>query len=127
LAEEYLELSMQRSTEGAASMQKDSATDYQTYHEIMDELLRPITAEGLDSDTLKRLYESKLVYLENLRTKCFVELNGEKPGRFSMEDYKLILEARRETQRHLRDLILVAMAENLAKRDAVLRQTSISP
>ena len=98
-------------------MRKDSATDYETYQEILDELLRPITAEGLDADTLKRLYESKLVYLENLRLKCFMELNGGADSHFSMEDYQLILDARQRTHKHLRELILLAMNENLARRN----------
>ena len=98
-------------------MRKDRSTDYETYSEIMGELPRPIDARGLDVDTLKRLYESKLVYLENLRVKCFVELNGGQPGHFSMEDYKLILQALAETNRHLRDLILLAITTQLQKRN----------
>jgi hypothetical protein len=97
-------------------MRKDRSTDYETYREIMGELLRPIDAHGLDVDTLKRLYESKLVYLENLRVQCFVELNGGKGGHFTMDDYRLILQALAETNRHLRDLILVAINTNLKKR-----------
>ena len=92
----------------------DSQTDYQTFQEIMDELLRPISAEGLEVDTLKRLYESKLVYLENLRIKCFRDLNQPNP-QFCMDDYQLILDAVKQTQRHLRELILFAIANNLKR------------
>jgi hypothetical protein len=100
-------------------MRNDRSTDYETYREIMGELLRPIEAHGLDTDTLKRLYESKLVYLENLRVKCFKELNGGMPGFFTMDDYRLILQASAETNRHLRDLILLAISHNLRRRTAV--------
>ncbi|MFK7872598.1 MAG: hypothetical protein AB8C84_05425 [Oligoflexales bacterium] len=93
-------------------------TDYDTYRQIMDELMRPIQDEGLDVMTLKRLYESKLVYLENLRTKCFCAINrGE--GHFQMEDYHVILGAVQETKLHLRDLVLVAVTESLALRKVV--------
>ncbi len=97
-------------------MRKDRATDYETYKEIMGELLRPIEASGLDIETLKRLYESKLVYLENLRVTCFLEINQGGAGHFTMEDYRLILQALGETNRHLRDLMMVAITTNLAKR-----------
>ena len=98
-------------------MRNQRSTDYETYREIMGELLRPIEAHGLDVDTLKRLYESKLVYLENLRVQCFLELNGE-GGHFTMEDYKLILRALEETNKHLRDLILLHITTKLKKRSA---------
>jgi hypothetical protein len=97
-------------------MRNDRATDYDTYREIMGELMRPIEAGGLDVDTLKRLYESKLVYLENLRVRCFVELNGNKPGHFTVDDYQLIVEALAETNRHLRHLMLGAITANLRRR-----------
>lgn len=100
-------------------MRKDRSTDYDTYREIMGELLRPIEAHGLDVDTLKRLYESKLVYLENLRVRSFLELNSGKSGHFTMDDYQLILKAQAETNRHLRDLILLAITTQLQKRTAV--------
>ena len=96
-------------------MRNQQSTDYNTYREIMGELLRPIEASGLDVDTLKRLYESKLVYLENLRVKCFLELNGA-GGHFTMEDYRLILRATSETNKHLRDLILVHITTKLKQR-----------
>ena len=93
-------------------------TDYATYRQIMDELTRPIQDEGLDATTLKRLYESKLVYLENLRTKCFVELNSG-TGHFDMDDYHIILNALQETKNHLRELVLLAVTESLALRKVV--------
>ena len=49
--------------------------DYDTYIEISEDLLNPIIGEGLDLDTLKRLYMSKLVYLNNLRKQCFMDIN----------------------------------------------------
>lgn len=100
-------------------MRKDPSTDYETYREIMGELLRPIEAHGLDVDTLKRLYESKLVYLENLRIKCFKELNrAGASGNFTVSDYQLILKALAETRRHLRDLMLLAISTHLKKANA---------
>lgn len=99
-------------------MRNQRSTDYDTYREIMGELLRPIEAQGLDVDTLKRLYESKLVYLENLRVKCFVEVNSPDGGHFTMDDYRLILRAAQETKKHLRDLILVTITTKLKHRNA---------
>lgn len=94
------------------------STEYETYAQIMGELLAPITQEGVEPETLKRLYESKLVYLENLRVKCFRALNSKASGPFKMDDYHLILQATRQTQGHLRELILVTLTENLARRKA---------
>ena len=92
------------------------ATDYETYREIMGELLSPIMPEGLDLDTLKRLYESKAVYLENLRVKCFWEINKNPLTFFTTSDYTLILRAIKETSHQLRHLILAAVNSQLAKR-----------
>ena len=100
-------------------MRKDRSIDYETYREIMGELLRPIEVEGLDVDMMKRLYESKLVYLENLRIKCFCELNGDCDSPFTIADYGLIIKAIAETNRHLRELILLAINTNLRRRRAV--------
>src|SRR5690606_501045 len=97
-------------------MKKRASTDYATYREIMGELLRPIDGRGLDVDTLKRLYESKLVYLENLRVKCFREINGVEESPFTLSDYELILDAVHQTGRHLRELILMAIMHNLQRR-----------
>ena len=100
-------------------MGKKSTIDYETYRQIMDELLQPILQEGLDVDTLRRLYQSKLVYLENLRVKCFREMNAPSSSPFTMTDYQLILKAVNETHRHIRDLILLAINNNLEKRKVV--------
>ena len=101
-------------------MAKGASTDYETYREIMNELLQPISATGLPDDTLKRLYESKMVYLENLRVKCFRELNNEKfTSHFSQGDYQLILKAIQQTRQHLRDLVMLVISANLAKRNVV--------
>ncbi|MEZ4743381.1 MAG: hypothetical protein R3B45_13205 [Bdellovibrionota bacterium] len=97
-------------------MHKKETVDYETYREIMDELLRPINGEGLDTDTLKRLYESKLVYLENLRVKCFTEINQDYRGFFTMHDYQLILTAIKRTNLHLHDLVLLAVTSGLSRR-----------
>ena len=101
-------------------MQKTQLSiDYDTYREIIHELMQPIQADGLDIDTLKRLYESKLVYLENLRVKCFVEVNA--GGAFTMTDYGLILDAQKSTKRFLRELMMMAITDNLARRERNLK------
>jgi hypothetical protein len=99
-------------------MRNMSSTDYETYREIMGELMRPIESMGLDLDTLKRLYQSKLVYLENLRAKCFIEINCGRTTHFTMQDYQLILGALGETNRHVRELILLALTTQLQKKSA---------
>lgn len=98
-------------------------TDYATYREIMDELLRPISGDGLDTDTLKRLYESKLVYLENLRIKCFKAINAPSSDKFTKhftsDDYCLIVKAISDTRGHLRHSMLLAISGNLSRRKAI--------
>lgn len=107
---------------------KSSNTDYETYREIMGELLRPISGSDLDAETLKRLYESKLVYLENLRVQCFLAINAPGPGagkdtlrtaHFTAKDYALILDAIKTTRSHLRQVVLVAITSNFARRKQV--------
>ena len=94
-------------------------TDYETYHEIMEDLLNPIQSEGLDFETLKRLYESKLVYLENLRVKCFFEMNlQEASAYFTVEDYRVIMMAIKQTHLNLRKLVLLAVSCSLDIRFA---------
>ncbi|MFW7380965.1 MAG: hypothetical protein ACOH5I_19270 [Oligoflexus sp.] len=93
-----------------------AATDYETYREIMDELVKPIVGEGLDPETLKSLYESKAVYLENLRVRCFSELNHLKGTHFTWDDYQLILRAMQQTKNHVRQLILLVLRDKLSKR-----------
>lgn len=97
-------------------MRKGYSTDYATYREIMGELMRPITGEGLDTDTLKRLYESKLVYLEHLRVKCFFQLNSKLEGPFTGDDYALIVQALGETRKQVRDLMLIAIQTHLGRK-----------
>lgn len=94
-------------------------TDYATYRQIMDELLRPIVAADLDGDTLRRLYESKLVYLENLRVKAFRAINAPRPtaeAHFTRDDYALILEAIAVSRAHLKQVVLLTITENLSRR-----------
>ena len=93
-----------------------SQYDYETYREIMSDLIHPISAEGLDFDTLRRLYESKLVYLDNLRIKCFREINSGRETHFTASDHSLIVKAHGETTKQLRQVVLLAITDNLAKR-----------
>ncbi len=98
-------------------MSRHAETDYQTYKEIVGELLQPIAASGLPDETLKRLYESKLVYLENLRVKCFREVNDAKlTSSFQQSDYELILTALKQTRAHLRDAVVTMIQNNLNRR-----------
>jgi len=90
--------------------------DYATYREIMGDLLLPISGEGLDFDTLKRLCESKVVYLENLRVKCFKESNRPGGSHFTPEDHALIIKATVQANLQLRQVVLLAITDNLAKR-----------
>lgn len=103
-------------------MKGNTSTDYATYREILNDLVKPIDSEGLDQDTLKRLYESKLVYLENLRIKCFREINVQKMQNmqqgleaFTPEDFQLILRVIADTRSHLRMQVMRTIQGNLAK------------
>ena len=91
----------------------DSQTDYQSYKEIMGDLTLPIPSNNLDIITLKKLYESKLVYLENLRIRCFCEVNSKLNTEFTLSDYKYILKAQHSTQGHLRCLIFTVLTKTL--------------
>jgi hypothetical protein len=95
-------------------MSRKTSTDYETYKEIMEDLLKPINSDDIDVETLKRLYESKLVYLQNLRVKCFRELNQTKPSHFSQDDYKLIVRACAETRNQLRNVVIDAIQAKLS-------------
>jgi hypothetical protein len=95
-------------------MTKKPQTDYETYKEIMDDLLKPIASDGLDVDTVKRLYESKMVYLENLRIKCFRDMNSGRETHFTQADYKIIVEAATQTRKHLRGVVLNAINDRLS-------------
>ena len=79
--------------------------DYSTYKEVSGDLLSPIASEGLDVDTLKRLYLSKLVYLNNIREKCFRDVNTDKTP-FKVEDLEHICKAIKSTNQHLRELVV---------------------
>lgn len=92
--------------------------DYLTYREIMADLLNPITPDKLDPDTLIRLTRSKLVYLENLRVKCFREINGTSDSGFTAADYELIIEAIRRSESHMRAAVKGAIKANLSRRKA---------
>jgi len=96
-------------------MSSSPSTDYETYKQVMDELMRPIAADGLDDDTLKRLYESKLVYLENLREKCFWEINTDEHAHFTSNDHALILSAISQTRRQLTEVIRLTIVNNLSR------------
>ncbi len=92
--------------------------DYETFKEIEPELLRPILGEGLDYETLRKLYESKIVYLSHLRSRCFMEINRNMSPDFKPDDLATIVRALALTQEHVRLLVLNAMQESLAKRRA---------
>ncbi len=92
--------------------------DYETFKEIEPELLRPILGDGLDYDTLRKLYESKIVYLSHLRSRCFMEINQNMSPDFKPDDLATIVRALNLTQEHVRLLVLTAMQESLAKRRA---------
>lgn len=89
--------------------------DYAEYREIMDDLHQPIKMEGLDSQTIKELYVSKLVYLENLRVTCFTEMNKTEGSCFRTEDYQFIIEAIEKTKVYLRETILFALHSSLSR------------
>ena len=83
-----------------------TSTDYVTYRQVAQELPLPICDAGLDSETVKKLYESKWVYLESLRSRCFIEMNRrDRRSLFSLEDYRLIVDAQKKTVFHMRELI----------------------
>ncbi len=92
---------------------KFCATDYETYTQIKWELHRPIQEEGLDVETLKRLYESKLVYLERLRLKCFMAINQAPQTLFTVQDYEYILIALQSTKAQVRQLVRSALEKSL--------------
>lgn len=83
---------------------KSYASDYETYLKIKWDLHRPIQDTEIDFDTMKRLYESKLAYLERLRVHCFYSMNHEDDQAFQMKDYECILQALRSTKAHFEDL-----------------------
>lgn len=88
---------------------------YDAYIEIKSELVKPISDNGLDGQTVKRLYESKAVYLENLRIKCFREMNQfrHQDDGFNEDDYQFILNAAKINRNHLRSHIMAVIKERL--------------
>ncbi len=93
--------------------------EFDSYHEIRSDLQLPIAAEGLDSDTLIRLYESKLVYMENLRAKAFYDIN--RPAQlalFSLKDYSHIIESIKITKTHLKTVMLGEIRNVIQSRKA---------
>ena len=104
-------------------MSRSSVIDYETYCEIMSDLMSPIDDSGLDKETLKCLYESKLIYLENLRMKCFHEINSHRQGPFSSQDLSLIISALEQTKEHLRDLVIVSLSHAIS-RQKILKMSS---
>ncbi len=102
-----------------SKFQAQQSTDYDTYREIMGDLVSPIRGDGLDWETLKRLYESKAVYLENLRIKCFTELNSQiGSSHFRWSDYHLITQALKDTRSAIKVTMRDAIFENLSRRKA---------
>ena len=88
-------------------MAPNTAIDFETYAEIKMDLLAPISGENLDTETTQRLYQSKLIYLEHLRTVCFKSINSQSNSSpFVQEDYLHILKAIEITKQHLRDFVL---------------------
>ena len=103
-----------RKTADLYDMTLDPQTDYKAYKEIMIDLQLPIPSDNLDAITLKKLYQSKLVYLENLRVRCFYEVNSQPNTQFTLSDYQYILNAKASTQTHLRQLVFECLANTLS-------------
>ena len=85
-------------------MKESYATDYDTYSQIKWELHRPIQEDGLDFETMLRLYESKRLYLERLRVKCFLAINMVGVTAFTLQDYSYILIALQTTKERVKQL-----------------------
>ncbi len=93
--------------------------EYTAFCQIRPDLLLPITGEGIDGDTLVRLYESKLVYLENLREKAFMDINSRLAERyFQNGDYLGILEAIEITKLQLKEVMIGEIRHSLGRRKA---------
>lgn len=92
---------------------------YDAYVEIKSDLIKPILKKGLDCLTIKRLYESKAVYLENLRIKCFKEMNVFSESHFTEDDYHYILNAAKINKEHLRNHIFKEIKHNLDNRRVI--------
>lgn len=94
-------------------------SDYESFHEILDDLMKPIRDDGLNVETVIRLYESKLAYLENIRIKCFRDVNArtlrKESNGFQVQDYELIIAAIDLTRKTLKYTILTSVRESLSK------------
>ena len=88
--------------------------DYNTYCQIKDDLPLPIFNAEVDKETLKRLYDSKLFYLEHLRTTCFKAMNKNTSSNFTVEDYSFILYSIENTKKYLNDLVREVVVHKLS-------------
>ncbi len=93
----------------------EKTLDYNVYKELEADLICPIESPTLNKDITVRLYESKLIYLENLRVKCFKDMNMNSSSKFTTEDYNFILKAKQITNAYLKEVILDIIKENLKK------------
>jgi hypothetical protein len=96
-------------------MKADAPTDYKTYREIAQDLILPIRAHGLDADTQRRLYSSKLVYLESLRLHCFRQMNLPLVDTFTIDDYQWILLAQALASKQLTDIVRKSIQKALSR------------
>ena len=91
----------------------EKTLDYNVYKELEADLICPIDSPALSKDITVRLYESKLIYLENLRVKCFKDMNMNHNSKFTADDYNFILKAKKITNSYLKEVILDIIKENL--------------
>ncbi|MBP6218875.1 MAG: hypothetical protein KA436_09840 [Oligoflexales bacterium] len=89
--------------------------DYETYLEIREDLQEPLRTAGLELETVKELYLSKLVYLETIRVACFTQMNRHKDSFFCQDDYQYILNAHNKTRRHLKEVVLLTLNQSLSQ------------
>ncbi|MEY4065812.1 MAG: hypothetical protein RIR26_2020 [Pseudomonadota bacterium] len=93
---------------------------YQLYCELLEELLEPIEPT-LDLNTRYELYQSKLIYLENLQEQCFRSVNRNSNGHsqmhddFTSQDLQTIKTAITSTHAFMRSTILEALNLRLAQ------------
>lgn len=78
---------------------------YESYQVIKSELHEAIDEKGLDIVILKRLYESKLRYLEQLRVNCFREINLNPETSFTPSDLGFIIAGIKITGDHIESLV----------------------
>lgn len=92
--------------------------EYRIYRKVFEELARPLDVSGLDIETIIKLYKSKLIYLENLRLRCFNHINHRVPSGsvscFNGHDLSFIIYAQKETKLHLRQVYLSGIRHHLA-------------